>query len=395
MIPAPVKHLCALYEQDGHEIRIVGGWVRDTLRGIAPKDLDLCTTATPEESIALCKRHGLRCIETGLQHGTVSIAVRPNVVEVSGASLCGPAVPIEVPVYEVTTLRIDKETDGRHAVVEFTTDWQADAARRDFTINAMSMDLNGRVFDYFGGQEDIKSRRICFVGDPEQRIREDYLRILRYFRFRGRIGDHQANSYVEGIIHSTADGLEQISVERIWLETAKILSDSTGCLFRDILFTMYVTGTFEHSGLPEIDLGGIERARLVRSATSNPITVLAALTTAPMPERWKMSRSESDLFSFLQRYRMAPLVLPFYQELATTKGVGLAYAVELASLHGPSPMLDELRAWEVPQFPIRGEDIIATGVAPGPDVGFILRRLEIDWKRSGFQLGKEELLSRL
>jgi tRNA nucleotidyltransferase (CCA-adding enzyme) len=376
MFPSSAKHLFSLYERDGFEIRAVGGWVRDTLRNIPAQDLDLCTTALPEETIALCNRHGLRMIPTGLKHGTVSIAVGQD-------------------IYEVTTLRIDKETDGRHALVEFTTDWQADAARRDFTINAMSMDRNGTIFDYFGGQEAIRQRRIIFVGNPEERIREDFLRILRYFRFKGRIGDRHVDSEIENVISISVFGLRDISAERVWMEMAEILSDSTGELFREILFAMYVTGVFEVIGISDSDSSNIDRAVRVRGLTNNPITVLAALTSNHMADRWKMSSDEQSLYRYLQQHRDDVPSLALLKHDATTKQYGPIYAEQRAAISGSCDLLDQIRGWELPTFPVRGVDLITIGHKPGPQMGQILVKLEDDWKQSDFKLTREDLLASL
>lgn len=197
----------APFEQQGYDIRIVGGAVRDILLGIKPKDVDLGTNATPSEMIELFKKNNIHYIETGLQHGTLTVHVNKR-------------------DFEVTTLRIDAETDGRHAKVRFTHDWKLDAERRDLTFNAMSVGLDGTLYDYFGGREDLSKRRVKFVGDPRSRIQEDYLRILRYFRFYGRIALEEDNhdQATLNVIRECAGGLKKIAVERIWMEVSKILT---------------------------------------------------------------------------------------------------------------------------------------------------------------------------
>lgn len=204
------------FQEQGFDIRIVGGAVRDILLGIQPKDVDLGTNATPSEMIALFKQYKVHYIETGLQHGTITAHVNKR-------------------DFEVTTLRIDAETDGRHAKVQFTHDWKLDAERRDLTFNAMSLGLDGSLFDYFDGREDLFNHRVRFVGDPRLRIQEDYLRILRYFRFYGRIALEADNhdQTTLNVIRECSDGLRQISVERIWMEVSKILTGNhTPDLFR-------------------------------------------------------------------------------------------------------------------------------------------------------------------
>ena len=152
-----------LFTSEGYSLRLVGGVVRDLLLGCKPKDVDLATECTPDEMIRLFEQEGIRHIPTGLQHGTITAHI--NNVD-----------------YEITTLRVDHLTDGRHAIVEFTSDWKIDAERRDLTINAMSLNFDGVLYDYFDGQRHLAEHKICFVGDSRSRIKEDYLRILRYFR---------------------------------------------------------------------------------------------------------------------------------------------------------------------------------------------------------------------
>ena len=207
------------FQEHRYDVRIVGGAVRDILLGIKPKDVDLGTNATPEEMIQMFKQHKIHYIETGLQHGTLTAHVNKR-------------------DFEVTTLRIDAETDGRHAKVKFTHDWKVDAERRDLTINAMSLGLDGSLYDYFGGREDLFKHRVRFVGDPRLRIQEDYLRILRYFRFYGRIALEAENhdQTTLNVIRECSDGLKKIAVERIWMEVSKIL---TGNYTPSILRHMY------------------------------------------------------------------------------------------------------------------------------------------------------------
>ena len=206
LTPELLKLSNAISER-GYDVRIVGGAVRDLLLGKAPKDVDLSTNATPKQMMEVFNADGIRYIETGLQHGTLTVHINKR-------------------DFEVTTLRTDTETDGRHAKVTFTHDWRVDAERRDLTINAMSLGLDGDLYDYFGGREDLTNRIVRFVGNPRLRIEEDYLRILRYFRFYGKIAeqpDKHDQATLE-IIRDTAEGLRRIAVERVWVEVAKILT---------------------------------------------------------------------------------------------------------------------------------------------------------------------------
>lgn len=195
--------LLKVLEEAGYEARLVGGCVRDEVLGLEPKDYDIASSARPEQILALFKEKSIRCLDYGREHGTVVALLRYG--------------PIEV-----TTLREDVKTDGRHAEVAFHTDFKADALRRDFTMNAMSEDVYGRIFDYFEGKKHLEEKRIFFVGDPTTRIREDYLRILRYFRFKARFNlqsDRQTLEAIQNEVH----GLENISKERITSEVQAIL----------------------------------------------------------------------------------------------------------------------------------------------------------------------------
>ena len=213
----------------GHEVRIVGGAVRDILLSRhLPKDIDLATTATPDEMVAVFAESGIRYIETGLEHGTLT-------AHLNGHN------------FEITTLRIDTQHDGRRAVVEFTNDWKLDAERRDLTINAMSIDFDGNLFDYFGGVEDLKAKHVRFVGDPEKRIKEDYLRILRYFRFYARISE-TSNDHAQvtlNVIGKCASGLRNVAVERVWTELSRIV---TANFAPSLLKLMYELGVAENIG---------------------------------------------------------------------------------------------------------------------------------------------------
>lgn len=223
-----LKQIHKLFDDAGFEIRIVGGAVRDHLLGLAPNDIDLCTDATPDEMIALAETNSIKVIPTGLQHGTVTFVINGE-------------------PYEITTLRIDVETDGRHAEVAFTRSFEEDALRRDFTFNAMSYDIHGVVHDYFDGQVDLKRNVVRFVGDAESRIREDYLRVLRWFRFYSRMGSSERTMEDVDLLRLFGEdwiqsGMDKLSGERIWSELKKILSTTN---MRQAFIGLVHTGIFE------------------------------------------------------------------------------------------------------------------------------------------------------
>ena len=222
--------MLAIFKKYNYEIRVAGGAVRDLLMDKKPTDLDFATTATPLQMKAMFEAEKIRMINmNGEKHGTIT----PRINNKEN--------------FEVTTLRIDVLTDGRHAEVEFTKDWLLDANRRDLTINAMFLGLDGSVFDYFYGYEDLLARKVRFVGNADTRIKEDYLRILRYFRFYGRISD-SANNHDQDILKTITDnaaGLERISGERIWLELKKILS---GNFAGELMLSLLKCGIAEYIG---------------------------------------------------------------------------------------------------------------------------------------------------
>ncbi|MFP4360532.1 MAG: CCA tRNA nucleotidyltransferase, partial [Alphaproteobacteria bacterium] len=200
------EHLLDALEADGRPARFVGGCVRDSLKGLHREawDVDLCTAEPPERVLALMERAGIKAVPTGLAHGTVTAVLNGQ-------------------PFEITTLRRDVATDGRHAVVAFTDDFAADAARRDFTINAMSCDRAGHLFDYFGGRCDLAAGVLRFVGEPRRRIAEDYLRVLRFFRFYARFGERPPDAATRAALAEGVAGMDRLSGERVRVEVLKLL----------------------------------------------------------------------------------------------------------------------------------------------------------------------------
>lgn len=258
--------------------------------GNKPKDLDFATTATPDEMKTMFNKESIRMINLkGEKHGTITARINDK------------------ENFEITTLRIDVVTDGRHAEVKFTTDWMLDANRRDLTINSMFLGLDGTVYDYFYGHDDLKERRVAFVGDPDQRIKEDYLRILRYFRFYGKIAVHP-DSHDDTLLHiisQNVGGLKQISGERLWTELFKILS---GNFASEIIKTMLHVGIGKYIGLPQVpNVNEFDRV-LQHSSGLHPISKLTALLedeveVMNMHERLKFSAFERDLAIFITLHR--------------------------------------------------------------------------------------------
>ena len=286
----------------------MGGAVRDLILGKEPKDIDLASDATPEESMEILKGAGIKVIETGLQHGTITAVV-------DGED------------YEITTLRIDTEHTGRHATVEYTRDWKTDAERRDLTFNAMSLDLDGTLYDYFNGLKDLKAGKAHFVGDADSRIKEDYLRILRYFRFKGKLSQPNFDQHTLDAIERNAKGLEQISGERIWMEMSKILS---GHHIMDILDKIKQTGVDLYIHLPAYDPKTI--ARTIKN-TKNPVVVLASMMQTDqqvldLASKWKMSAYERDLMRFIVAHKNDRFTEKEAKEMWTDSKIKNEYVIE-------------------------------------------------------------------
>jgi len=371
-------------------VRFVGGCVRDTLLdpGLDTVDLDLATPLPPERTIELLDAAGIRTVPTGIAHGTITALA-------DGRD------------YEITTLRQDVATDGRRAVVAFTDCFLADAARRDFTINAMSCDAAGRLFDPFAGRADLAAGRIRFVGEPIARIREDYLRILRFFRFFARLGrERPAAATLDALAHERR-GLERLSGERLRAELLKLLA---GANVAASLRLMAETGVWQaiFGAPPRLD----RFARLQKLAPeADPILGLAALIrgavdTAAIALRLRLANRERDRLVDLTTAELPALDHPAVElrRLAYQLGkdrltdrLRLAAAETDAPAAGLAPLLKTalatLAAFRVPRLPVGGRDLVALGLPPGPALGRVLRHLEAAWIASDFTADRDALLA--
>lgn len=346
--------------------RWVGGAVRDTLLGLPVKDIDMATRLLPAETQARLEAAGIRQVPTGIAHGTIT------------AVLAGGPV-------EVTTLRRDVETDGRHATVAFASEWQDDAARRDFTINALYADPRSlAVSDYHGGLDDLAARRLRFIGDAEQRIREDYLRILRYFRFQARFGSLPADSEAERACAALAAGMKGLSRERIASELLGLLAlpDPAPTLAR-----MAELGVLAHV-LPEADPAALPALVAVESREGlapDALRRMAALLPADPP---LVDQVAARLrLSSAQRKRLTAAAARGPEDTvqnprAMAYRLGRAEAIDRLALAGRG--VDSLAGWDIPRLPIKGGDIVARGVGAGPDVARALRAVESRWIAEGF-----------
>lgn len=349
------------------KIRWVGGAVRDTLLGAQVSDVDAATPLPPEEVIAACTRAGIRTAPTGIEHGTVT-AIFPH---------CN---------IEVTTLRKDVETDGRRATIAYAAEWQEDAARRDFTINALYADPRTlEIFDYFGGVADLEARRVRFIGDSRQRIREDYLRLLRYFRFQARFGA-ELDAAAEDACRELAEGLRGLSRERVGWELLTLLGLPDPA---DTVERMRQLGVLQVV-LPESGPREIEQLCMLIAAEASAgvepdaIRRLAALLPALQPvaesvaARLRLSRKQRA------RLERAAAREPHDAEHARALAYieGRTSAVDRLLLTGAS--IEAIAGWQAPEFPLKGGDLVAAGLTAGPQVARRLQALEREWIARGF-----------
>ena len=388
---APVAAVAAALRAGGGAVRFVGGCVRDTLLGAPVADIDMATPLRPESVCRRARAAGLRAVPTGLAHGTITV--------VSGGR-----------GFEVTTLRRDVATDGRRATVAFTDDWVADAARRDFTFNAMTLAPDGALHDPFGGRHDLAAGRVRFVGAPRRRIAEDYLRLLRFFRFHAWFGRAPPDPDAVDACRAMAAGLERLSGERVQAEILKLLAAPDPV---PALEAMAGIGVLRRL-VPALRADWRRRlARLValERGASDPERRLAALVAGGAPalaRRLRLSRAESARLCALaapapevrgldergarrvlhrigaRRYRdLALLAWADSDTPVADSSEGLAAALAIAE------------AWRPARLPVRGRDVTALGVPPGPRIGALLRELEAWWEAGDYRADRPAALARL
>ncbi|MEO8547327.1 MAG: CCA tRNA nucleotidyltransferase [Sphingomicrobium sp.] len=366
-----VRRLLKALGADEGLTRYVGGAVRDELLGIAVNDIDLATRIRPQDVVERLEAVGIKAVPTGIEHGTVT------------------AVSDGHPV-EVTSLRRDVSTDGRRATVAFTDDWKEDAARRDFTINALSADpKTGEIFDYFGGLDDLRARRVRFIGDPEARIAEDHLRILRLFRFHARFGSGEPDAAALDACTARANDLMALSRERIADELLKLLGlpepAPTVAIMLDRAILKPVLPEIEPAALASLHQviaaereAGIEADAIRRFSALLPAD---ALTAEKIAARLKLSnKARKRLACAAERGLGANPETLAYR-------VGTECAIDRLLLAGEPASASSLTGWRSPKLPIGGGTLIARGVPEGPAVARTLRRIEERWIEAGFPHG--------
>lgn len=398
-----LRRVFDLLNVEGGEVRVVGGAVRNSLMGVPAGDVDMATTWHPDEVVARAKAAGIKVVPTGIDHGTVTLV-------------------IDGTPYEVTTLRRDVATDGRRAEVAFGTDWKMDAERRDFTINALYADYQGEVVDDVGGLADIESRTLRFIGNAAERVAEDYLRILRFFRFFAHYGNGRPDADGLRACAQARSKLSTLSAERVWAETKKLLSaEDPG---RALLW-MRQAGVLTEI-LPESEKWGIDAipelvaAERAFSWAPDPLLRLAAIVPPDeerleaMATRLRLSKAEAGYFA---RWASAPAIPATTVDAALDRllyrhgaeGISARLRLALASARRKSEndptlltetaafqrLLKRAETWKRPSFPLTGADVLKAGIPAGPRVGEILSELETLWVERNFSVDRANLVARL
>ena len=381
-----VARLLALLDRDGEEARVVGGAVRNALMGIPVAEIDVATTALPLEIMRRVEAAGGKAVPTGIEHGTVTTILNHR--------------PIEV-----TTLREDVETFGRKARVKFGRDWRADAERRDFTINALSASADGVVHDYVGGLDDIAARRVRFIGEPQQRIEEDYLRILRFFRFHAHFGDGAPDpAGVQACIRARA-GLDTLSRERVRMELLKLLvaaratptlvvMTETG-LLGTVLGGVAYLASFENAIKVDAALG-VEADAIRRLGA---LAVWVEEDAERLAQRLRLSNAESERLLALDGWwHVAPQADAKARALLYRLGpqsfadrIFIAWARSDAGAADPAwrDLASLPLRWTAPAFPLKAADFVRRGVAEGPPLGVALRAAEAAWIAADFPTDRD------
>ncbi|MGD9869062.1 MAG: CCA tRNA nucleotidyltransferase [Hyphomicrobiales bacterium] len=390
LTPARTQAVFAALGAKGHGVRAVGGAVRNGLLGLDVAEVDLATTATPEEVVDLAAAAGLKAVPTGIEHGTVTVVS-------------------EGQPYEVTTLRRDVETYGRKAKVAFTDDWTADAARRDFTMNALYADADGTVHDPLGGLADLRAGRVRFIGEARERIREDYLRILRFFRFNARFGEPPFDAAGLSACVRERAGLAGLSGERVRMELLKLLAAKGAVAVLEAMFG--------HGLLVDV-LGGVPLLPRLSRLTAieaglgldpDPMRRLSALAVL-VPEdaerlgsRLKLSNREQAALEAAAGWRaFDPRPAGTQAKVSLYRLGGDRYSRAVLQAWAQSGaaaddagwrLLAELPGrWTAPEFPLRGADLVELGLEKGPRVGLLMKELEEAWIDSGMGGTREDML---
>ena len=386
-----LSRLLGVLDGNGEEARAVGGAVRNALIGMPVEEIDVATTAVPDEVVRRVSAAGFKPVPTGIEHGTVTVVIDKH-------------------PFEVTSLRQDVETYGRHAKVAFGRDWKVDAERRDFTINALSASRDGTVHDYVGGLADLDARRVRFIGDPAKRIEEDYLRILRFFRFHAAYSDG-GHLDAEGLSACIAGrgGLDQLSRERVRMELMKLVvaphAVPTLIAMADSGLLLRVIGSVDYLGSFE-NMAKVEAAAGLAPNAVRRLGALAVAVAEDAERLWqklRLANAEHErLASMAEHWREItpaageqPARALLYRLRAQhyTDRVLLAWARSNATAHDEAwhALASLPQRWNAPVFPLKAADFISRGVEKGPALGAALAAAEEAWIAAGFPDDPEEL----
>ena len=377
-----VAHLLAVLGRDGEEARVVGGAVRNALLQLAVDEIDVATTAVPEEVIRRVDAAGWKAVPTGIDHGTVTVV-------------------IDGKPFEVTTLRQDVETYGRKAKVVFGRDWRTDAERRDFTINALSASADGRIYDYVGGVADIAARRVRFIGEPATRIAEDYLRILRFFRFHAWYGNGHPDAVGLHACVSARAGLETLSRERVRMELLKLLLAPHATPTLAVMAETGILGTVL-GGVPLLaSFENLVKVEAAMGFRADAIRRLGALGVSVMEDgerltqRLRLSNAETERLVALEHWwRVSPeagdqaahALLYRLGSQSFTDRVLIAWSRSAAGAADRAwhELANLPQRWTAPKFPLKAADFIYRGLTAGPALGAAMRAAEEAWIAADF-----------
>ncbi|MEO1016405.1 MAG: CCA tRNA nucleotidyltransferase [Pseudomonadota bacterium] len=392
LLAESTQRIMQILEARGRPARFVGGCVRDSLLcdGLDSVDIDIATAERPEAVMNQLRAEAVKVIPTGLKHGTVTAVLDDR-------------------FFEITTLRLDVETDGRHAEVAFTDDFDLDAARRDFTINALRADRHGEVADPFGGIDDLARGTIRFVGDPEHRVVEDYLRILRYFRFFARFGRLPADSASLTACRHQAAGLERIAGERIQAEMTKLLAAANAAVAAEL---MIESGIQRHVLLPAVDLTPFFRLSTIEPHPDWQICLAVWLRAGAsdlsdllaLSERWRLANADRKRLECLCLETLPDPAAPATDHRRYLYRLGredygdlllIAQAMEPSSAEALEAAQAIVKGWQKPVFPMDGDDLKKRGVVEGPALGECLQALEGWWRQRDFKPDRAALLTEL
>lgn len=384
---APTQRLLRAFVEAGIDARFVGGCVRDALLGVETGDIDIATPALPKQVMSALAASKIKAVPTGLAHGTVTAVIPPR-------------------TFEITTLRRDVETYGRHALVAFDAGWAEDAARRDFTINAIYLAPDGTLDDPVGGRADLSARRVRFVGEPATRIAEDVLRVLRYYRFEARFGHGDGDAAARAACRDAVGKLAMLSAERVARELLRLIVGPEPIR----ALTMMRDDRVLAALLPEATRLDRLAALLPLAAADDAILHLAALLDVDaagakaIAARLRLSAAETKRLAGLAApWPLDPQADPKARRLALYRLGEERYgdlALLLAADRSLEPatlrrLLDLAEAWEIPSFPLGGDDVTALGIAPGPRVGQLLAAVRRWWEADDFAAGRDACLARL